>query len=383
MRKKGPLIILMLAGGLALASFSSISSANAICYVNWYIASITLSDAVITKAECKTLYLNWITNALSGTETLISSQDIDPVCYNIFDKFPCGAHWIRDYNIIGGAFHGYWQGIDSQYSIKLSTDDNLSSGGVLAEVEPGKVTKTLRAKVYNNNQPVPNVNVKLEVTVEANSGGHQHNVNRPKGIVNPAEGNTGADGSGHAFTFTAPAPAGDHKIKATCIGQECTQEGPDKIWVGVKGLIPIPPIPDLLPQATYQLNESNGQPIGRTDIHPENHYLTPDAVIKLWNLGFRYSAIEFPNYPLLHVNDASLVRGGLFDLDANWRPKHHEHRRGTVVDVRANGGPGSIPVDSAVHRTFEIIARRLGADAEIHGDGANQHYHVRLRGIRE
>ena len=272
-----------------------------------------------------------------------------------------------------------------QYTIKLSNDANSSASGDLAGVEPGKAITTLRAKVYDiNNQLVPNVNIQLRVTVETNSGGHaHHNNNRPMGMVSPAEGDTGPDGSGHVFTFTAPDPAGDHKIKATCIGQVCTQEGPDKVWVGVKGLIPIPPIPDLLPQATYQLNESNGQPIGQTDIHPENHYLTPDAVIKLWNLGFRYSAIEFPNFPLLHINDASLVRGGLFDLSANWRPKHYEHRRGTVVDIRANGGPGSIPVDSAVHRTFEIIARRLGADAEIHGDGANQHYHVRLRGIRE
>ncbi len=368
------MIILMLAGGLALASFSSISSANAICYVNWYIASITLSDAVITKAECKTLYLNWITSALSGTETLISSQDIDPVCYNIFDKFPCGAHWIRDYNIIGGAFHGYWQGIDSQYSIKLSTDDNLSSDGVLAKVEPGKVTKTLRAKVYNNNQPVPNVNVKLEVTVEANSGGHQHNVNRPKGIVNPAEGNTGADGSGHAFTFTAPAPAGDHRITASCTnsGITCTQEGPDRIWVGVKDLY------QLQGSTAYELIQPNADVY-----HPGNNYLTTNASIVLQGIASEWRSLYKPFGPVLHLNDASLKRGGYFDIQYLWnRGEHAEHRRGTVIDIRANNLPGAIPRGD--FKDFELVARKYGAVARLHKQNSDkQHYHARLFGRAE
>jgi hypothetical protein len=239
-------------------------------------------------------------------------------------------------------------------------DGGAESSQTLTSVEPGKTGPLMAAGVYDQaGQLVPNVQVRLTADAVANSGGHRHDDpvrhSQYMGRLAPAgtssgsveqngkvlSGSTGSDGL--EFTFTAPAIAGDHTITATCTdsGVTCTQEGPDKVWVGVKGLIPIPPIPDLLPQATYQLNESDGRPVGSTDSHPDNHYLTPEAVTKLWNLGFRYSMIEFPNYPLLHINDASLERGGLFDLSGNWTPRpsgHHEHRRGTVVDIRANGG---------------------------------------------
>jgi hypothetical protein len=246
----------------------------------------------------------------------------------------------------------------NSYTIKLSADGDPAADGNLADVEPGK-TASLKAVVYDQqNNGVDGATIRLVVDVDARSGGHihddpaRHSQHMGKLAPTGASGGSveqdgkmltgGAGTEGLEFTFTAPAVSGDHKITATCTdGRTCTQEGPDKVWVGVKGLIPIPPIPDLLPQATYQLNESDGRPVGSTDSHPDNHYLTPEAVTKLWNLGFRYSMIEFPNYPLLHINDASLERGGLFDLSGNWTPRpsgHHEHRRGTVVDIRANGG---------------------------------------------
>lgn len=291
----------------------------------------------------------------------------------------------------------------NSYTIKLSADGDLAADGNLSAIEPGK-SGALKAVVYDQqNNSVSGVAIRIVVDVNNRTGGHnhddpsRHSVHMgkltPSGASQGAveqggkvlTGSTGADGL--EFAFAAPAISGDHKITVTCTdGRTCTQDGPDGVWVGVKGLVPIPPIPDLLPQATYQLNESNGRPVGSTDSHPANHYLTPDAVTKLWNLGFRYSMIEFPNYPLLHINDAGLERGGLFDLSSNWTSRplgHREHRRGTVVDVRANGGPGSIPVDQAVSDTFEDIAQRLGIDAKIHGTGSNRHYHVRLKGDAE
>ena len=155
------------------------------------------------------------------------------------------------------------------FVVKLSNDANPPASGDLAEVEPGKVTTTLRATVYdNNNQPVPNINVKLEVTVEAYSGGHQHNDNRPKGLLSNGvsagivvEGNTGSGGM--PFTFLARPPAGDHKIIATCIGRDCRQEGPDKVWVGFRGLVPF------TQPGSYVL-------VGFTPSHPANsHNLKP------------------------------------------------------------------------------------------------------------
>lgn len=77
--------------------------------------------------------------------------------------------------------------------------------------------------------------------------------------------------------------------------------------------------------------------------HPANHYLNGDALGKLMNLARLYKQVYFPFDPVLRLNDASLERGGLFDLGALWAPPHHEHRRGVVIDVRAIGSARAIP----------------------------------------
>lgn len=267
--------------------------------------------------------------------------------------------------------------------VKLSNDATPSASGNLAEVEPGKTTTTLRATVYDsNNQPVPNVNVKLEVTVEAYSGGHQHNDNRPKGLLSNGvsagiviEGNTGS--SGMPFTFLARPPAGDHKIIATCVGRDCAQEGPDKVWVGVKDLAPLSELSD-----TYRL-------IGDKPAHPGNSYLSGQASQVISRIASEYKNLvqfDVPPTPVLHLNDASLERGGIFDINSTWARPHAEHCRGTVIDVRANDATGAIPED--LRNVFERVAREEGADPmwEIPKDGDGnellslRHYHVRLLG---
>lgn len=282
------------------------------------------------------------------------------------------------------------------YKIVLTSDEGAA--GSLATVEPG-ASVHLVARVYDHHSnAVPNIDVKLETKVEDTSGGHAHLPGRPKGDLETATGSgadktvlSGTTGSnGFAFIFKAPIVAGDHKIVASCVGRTCKQEGANTVWVGVKGLERIPAVPPLLPYATYELLEQGGKPVGATDEHPSNHYLTPEAITKLWNLGFRYSMIEFPNNPKLHINDASLERGGVFDLNGTWKPKHHEHRRGTVVDIRANLRLGAIPEKD--FSTFESIASILMIDAHLERQFdaetgqeivANRHYHVRLMERKE
>lgn len=270
---------------------------------------------------------------------------------------------------------------DDSYTIKLSKDTSPPTSGDLAEVEPGKATTTLRATVYdNNNQPVPNVNVKLEVTVEANSGGHQHNDNRPKGLLSNGvsagiviEGNTGSGGM--PFTFLARPPAGDHKIIATCTGgRTCKQEGSDKVWVGIRGLVPFTqPGPYVL--------------VGFTPSHPANsHNLKPTVSGLVRALANVYRS-RFPQDPVLHLNDASLERGGLFDSDAHkgkpWRPPHSTHRKGTDIDIRWNTAKHpttSIPDANADE--FKKMVTRLGGEAvpAYVTDPDNKHFHVQFGG---
>lgn len=85
------------------------------------------------------------------------------------------------------------------------------------------------------------------------------------------------------------------------------------------------------------------------------------------------------------LNDASLKWGGVLDcfLTCNtdkypstpWHKHHAEHRRGSVVDVKANGTPGSIVYEDK----FREAALYKGVDiGNLHGSGSSLHYHLRL-----
>lgn len=122
------------------------------------------------------------------------------------------------------------------------------------------------------------------------------------------------------------------------------------IFVGIAGIRSIPESNTL-----YMLIRPN-----RDKQHPKNHHLT-----------------------------SSLERGGLFDLNHDWNPpQHHEHRRGTVVDIRANNTEGAIPERN--YPAFERLAGALGVVARLERKFRNgqevigeRHYHVRLFGRAE
>ena len=265
-----------------------------------------------------------------------------------------------------------YYGCENSIVVRLSNDTSPPTSGDLAEVEPGNATTTLRATVYDsNNQPVPNVNIKLEVTVEANSGGHGHDNNRPKGLLDNGYVGTVVEGSsgnsGMPFTFIAPAPAGDHKIKATCTGgRTCNQEGPDKVWVGVKGL-------------KQQAGSSNYVLLPNRDAnHPGNHYVTPNTEGKTAYIAAAYRK-KFPSDPVLHFNDASLVRGGLFDISSNWQFPHETHQLGRNVDVKANEfyHEPSQSIPSWNYIDFWNMGVDFGCYVALHsGATPNEHFHL-------
>ena len=286
-----------------------------------------------------------------------------------------------------------------RYKIRLSNETEHPAVGRLAEVEPGVTSTTLRARVYDSNgQIVFNVPVQLQVSVDTTSGGHSHpDDKRPKGTLisidpNPgaASGNDGvltgstaaADGS-MQFSFESPAAAGDHTIEARCMDRDCSVEGPSQVWVGVKDLVSIPS------SGFWSL-------YGGTGIHPANHYLNSDALGKLIDLAQLYTQVYFPfrsSTPVLQLNDASLERGGVFDIywentDTGehrtdwWTPPHKEHQRGVVIDIQANGSATAIPQRNFAD--FQDLLRRQ--HMTWNPERLNQsggHYHVRLLGVAQ
>lgn len=318
------------------------------------------------------------------------------VAYSTVINSCISGHPCPPYSVYGGAVSKsiYINFIrePQQYIIKLSLFDGASeSGTVLTSVEPGKSTNLI-ARVYDqNNQLVPNVNVELEAKAKEDSGGHKHGDNSlplrtgtlsskdTSAVVSPDRkvmtGNTGPNGL--PFDYKAPDIGGDITLTAKCIDKTCAPQGPSQVWVGVKSLT------TLYPSEGYVL-------IGETGIHPKNHYLTNEAIYRiavLTSLWRQFLARLFPETDfMLHLNDASLERGGIFDTRNNWKAPHAEHCRGSVIDIRANDAPGAIP--NGFRKIFEKFAKSVGADPrwEIPKDENGnrrldlRHYHVRLMG---
>lgn len=269
---------------------------------------------------------------------------------------------------------------NKQYTVRLSGGGTTAatasaSSATLTSIEPEKST-ALIARVYDqNNQPVPNISVRIEANAVENSGGHKHHdAQRPKGKLNgqnpPIITGTTDAGGGFSFSFTAPDVAGDYKLTASC--SNCTQQGPDQVWVGIKDLAP------LYGTNLYAL-------IGSDAVHPGRYYLTNPALGQIvWLAQLYHEAL--PSDPVLHLNDASLERGGLFDVTANWssQPRGHKtHRFGAEIDIRANSAPGAIP--TANFKGFERLVKQVEAttcpsDSPGYFNTSNQHYHVCLMG---
>lgn len=270
-----------------------------------------------------------------------------------------------------------------QYTLTLKTEP-------LENIEPSKQVATIVKVVDAQGNGKGGVTVSIKADVDAGSGGHDHDSGRHvspyTGTLDATTGITRADGT-VSFNFTAPEVSGTHTFTAKCISPTCTKEATSKIDVKVDGLIPIPSEPSL-----YALigGESDKK-------HHDNHYLTDNAMSQLTVLAINYHFL-YPNEPVLHLNDASLEWGGKFDIKGNWVGDHKMHRRGVVIDIRANTAVGNIP--ERLFTDFEDMAAKTkladgvtSAKAKLHcssgrdpsvdncvGDD-NRHYHVILLGV--
>ena len=241
--------------------------------------------------------------------------------------------------------------------------------------------------------------VNFSVKVDPKSGGHDHgDSTRPRGKLSGidclsdavcANGTTNSSGV-LPLSFDAPDASGTHTITASC--DKCSNSPQT---AKVDGLKTIPATP-----LFYTMNEANGSVIGAVQgKHTENHYLTPEAASVLWRMAASYNIEQrfkvldpktkkLVAPPVLHLNDASLIWGGKFDIAGTWRGSHYAHDKGTAIDIRANTAAGYIP--KAKFIDFEKMAKGMGANAQLHcsptrdpsidncaGD-TNRHYHVIL-----
>jgi hypothetical protein len=300
--------------------------------------------------------------------------------------------------------------VQEQYTLSEPKDQTK-----LPDVEPGSTAEiTVRVTSVQTSQPKQGAVVRFYIDADITSGGHDHgeeNGRRPRGTISSDNCVAESGGTpdtydcttgplGYAgFTFNAPDVSGTQTITATCISAACSGSITSNIDVKVGGLEPIPDSP------FYVF-------IGDTKEHKNNHFLTPAAATvlkdmaasyyiedKFWQLKqarrgkngqYTYTASKF------QVNDASLKWGGKFDIHGGWIGDHKGHKRGIVVDIRANQiniNNGAIPLES--FDNFQKMAKSYSAKAQIHcsnktrlpptcivngSEDINRHFHVILIG---
>lgn len=249
-------------------------------------------------------------------------------------------------------------------------------------------TKVMSVRVVNNATPPQPKNgaiVRITLDVQPGSGGHNHHdAQRPKGTLTdcaPAsisgsyDCNTGADGYAE-FTFKSTQVSGTHYVIAICTNPTCVNN-PQTAVIDVKvaGLLDIPASP------FYGFKSPNGD-----TNHPYTYFLKPKFSRKLNDIAMFYSINTnlkskqgvIPDFVL---TETSLKWGGVLDCfltcpdSVPWGPAHKEHRRGSVVDVRANGVAGSIVYED------DLREASLDEDVDIgraHGSGGGRHFHIKL-----
>ena len=178
---------------------------------------------------------------------------------------------------------------------------------------------------------------------------------KPVGTWDPQSGRTGADGT-FRTRYRSREASGDEEVwlrytandaGSACAGQ--TAEGVDFIGVRYPGLVPIEAV-----NGIYYDNI--------TSDHNTVFYATPETVEATYRAALFYLLLtatdDEEGIEPLRINAASLIFGGLNDVNRNWAPPHSTHRVGTDVDMDGKAGPaGDNP---RVWNKVQLAARAAG-----------------------
>lgn len=228
-------------------------------------------------------------------------------------------------------------------------------------------TLTFYVLVYAmpGNRPIKNLELRIPGVVVYGQE-HFHAGCCGYGTIQPSRSTTGPNGEGAPFTYHAGPGAGLSNIYVDFFynGFDYTIPAVNAIRVGAE------------PAPFEWIGTGNFILVGDTSSHPYNHYGKGPFLDSLKQLALDYGGRWNRN---LAYNDSSLEWGGIFDINANWSPPHSTHREGTNQDVRANGGPSSIPFDAAIRQWFVERVTQLFGQTPLHESvgTTNEHYHIR------
>ena len=221
----------------------------------------------------------------------------------------------------------------------------------------------------NDNNAVSDYPFRLSAIVRTNSGGHDHNTDRPTGkfitsakdTVATFQDTTNSEGKA-TYTYICSGFGGVDSIFVR--GRTDRDTSTATILLQISGL------QELTSGDHYALVGAHSQ--GTNSLHEKNHYGTASAVSKLQALAD--SAYADSSWTVQY-NDMSLINGGPFDFTQNWDTPHQLHREGVSVDVSDPGLSGrGVGVDyfrnRVIHQPFNGVLsyeRRL------------RHFHLSFR----
>lgn len=357
---------------ICLLSFSTTTSAyfcaNPADYQEYFLPDYASAFKACADDQNNSWDGNWYTRSCTGNAYQSAYGRYAMETVQIGSWTPCKRYWYPDAACPAGqSFEGPPPGeCKGKYKIEIVGEDGR--GASRGEIEPGRPLP-LRAVVYDQSgQSVAGITVSLKSEVIEKTGGHNHHdTTRPKGTV-PSAGTTASEGFAFTFNSGAELVAGDHKVTARC--SDCEGPATYDIWVGIRGLVP------LSASASYVF-------VGKTGHHPSNHYMAEDASKRVRDLAAAYHRF-FPNDPVLRLNDASLERGGRFDIASEstkaprpWAPPHKTHLIGRNIDVRANP---HVNDDAIPHRNFfdfeDLVAAQNGRFLAEDMESRTGHYHL-------
>lgn len=185
-------------------------------------------------------------------------------------------------------------------------------------------TGTVNLSAYDCG-PIPGVSFSISTDFVPGSSGHAH-TNAPAisdvATINGSGGTT--DGNGQwSTTFTTGRVAS--KLRLTAIG---SIEGrvflkTADLPVGFAGLVD----PGVDGSGIIRYT-------GQTTDHPNNHFGSGELHVFVRKMAAYYNILApDSDRGTIGINDMSLERGGLFDIEGQWTPSHFRHRFGTDADI--------------------------------------------------
>lgn len=274
----------------------------------------------------------------------------------------------------------YWVRVSNSCDRVNSSAANLSICGVTVDTIPNFTIAPSwtqfnpatifhpSTKIFNllvrdicTQQPVPDATIQFEYEAVQRSGGHSHDdPARPKGLFERVTDPTQPNGT-ISYQYTAPEASGQIDVNLVVTTQDGRTYMPPGFHISVKvdGLVAVP------------MNDRYDLIGGGADfIHQDNHYVIPDFKNVLIALAKDYSD-KHPGKKLQY-NDMSLIYGGVFDLNGNWRDPHKGHNFGINADL------DSLPVDK--EKRSELVQLAWDNNMGVLSEGSHWHLIYGQRG---